>query len=161
MDNIKKLALDISNALTNLKLTIATAESCTGGWISQALTDVPGSSLWFDRGFVTYSNAAKIQMLGVNPLTLELYGAVSAETVSEMVTGALIHSDADFALAVTGIAGPSGGTEQKPVGTIFVAWTSKLNGYKVLQENLSGDRQEIRRQTVVIALKGLADSIKA
>ena len=155
------LAQIVGQALQTQQKKLVTAESCTGGWISQALTDVPGSPLWFDRGFVTYSNAAKIQMLGVNPLTLELYGAVSAETVSEMVTGALIHSDADFALAVTGIAGPSGGTEQKPVGTIFVAWTSKLNGYKVLQENLSGDRQEIRRQTVVIALKGLADSIKA
>ncbi len=155
------LAQIVGQALQVQQKQLVTAESCTGGWIAQALTDVPGSSLWFDRGFVTYSNAAKIQMLGVNPNTIEQYGAVSFETVSEMVAGALLHSDAHFAMAVTGIAGPSGGTEQKPVGTVFVAWTSKLNGYKVLQENLSGDRQEIRRQTVVIALKGLADSIKA
>ena len=155
------LAQFVGQALQAQQKKLVTAESCTGGWIPQALTDVPGSSLWFDRGFVTYSNAAKIQMLGVNSKTLEHYGAVSAETVIEMVEGALLHSDADVAIAVTGIAGPSGGTENKPVGTVFIAWASKAGGYKVIQESLSGDRQAIRHQTVVLALKGLAGTISA
>ena len=155
------LAQFVGQVMQAQQKRLVTAESCTGGWIAQALTDVPGSSLWFDRGFVTYSNAAKIQMLGVNPKTLEHYGAVSAQTVTEMVEGALLHSDADIAIAVTGVAGPSGGTEEKPVGTVFIAWASKVAGYKVIQESLSGDRQAIRRQTVILALKGLTDSISA
>jgi len=149
------LAQVVGQALQSQQKRLVTAESCTGGWIAQALTDVPGSSLWFDRGFVTYSNAAKIQMLGVKPETLQHFGAVSAQTVTEMVTGALLHSDADVAIAVTGIAGPSGGTAEKPVGTVFIAWASKVAGYKVLQQRFSGDRQAIRRQTVLMALKGL------
>jgi nicotinamide-nucleotide amidase len=149
------LAQVVGQALQSQQKSLVTAESCTGGWIAQALTDVPGSSLWFDRGFVTYSNAAKIQMLGVKPETLQRFGAVSAQTVTEMVIGALLHSDADVAIAVTGIAGPSGGTEEKPVGTVFIAWASKVTGYKVLQQCFSGDRQDIRRQTVLMALKGL------
>ena len=153
------LAQIVGQALQVQKKMLVTAESCTGGWIAQALTDVPGSSLWFDRGFVTYSNAAKIQMLAVKPETLERYGAVSAETVIEMALGALCHSDADVAIAVTGIAGPSGGSEEKPVGTVFIAWATKAVGYKVIQENLGGDRQAIRRQTVVLALKGLVDLV--
>ena len=154
------LAQIVGQALQAQQKKLVTAESCTGGWIAQALTDVPGSSLWFDRGFVTYSNAAKIQMLAVKPETLERYGAVSAETVIEMALGALRHSDADVAIAVTGIAGPSGGSEQKPVGTVFIAWATKDLGYKVIQESLGGDRQAIRRQTVVLALKGLVDLVK-
>jgi nicotinamide-nucleotide amidase len=153
------LAELLGQALKAQKKMLVTAESCTGGWIAQALTEVPGSSLWFDRGFVTYSNAAKIQMLGVDPKTLESYGAVSFQAATEMVTGALLHSGADVAIAVTGIAGPSGGTEEKPVGTVFIAWASKTAGNRVIQESLRGDRQAIRRQTVVLALKGLADSI--
>jgi len=153
------LAQCLGQALQAQQKMLVTAESCTGGWVAQALTDVIGSSLWFDRGFVTYSNAAKIQMLDVKPETLEHYGAVSRQTVTEMVKGALFHSDADVAIAVTGIAGPGGGTEEKPVGTVFIAWASKVAGYKVLQQSLSGDRQEIRHQTVIIALKGLADLI--
>jgi nicotinamide-nucleotide amidase len=149
------LAQCVGQALLARQKKLVTAESCTGGWIAQVLTDVPGSSLWFDRGFVTYSNAAKIQMLGVKPETLDRYGAVSAQTATEMVTGALLHSDAEYAIAVTGIAGPSGGTEEKPVGTVFIAWASKVAGYKVIQESFCGDRQAIRRQTVLIALKGL------
>ena len=149
------LAQVVGQALQSQQKRLVTAEYCTGGWIAQALTDVPGSSLWFDRGFVTYSNAAKIQMLGVKPETLQHFGAVSAQTVTEMVTGALLHSDADVAIAVTGIAGPSGGTAEKPVGTVFIAWASKVAGYKVLQQRFSGDRQAIRRQTVLMALKGL------
>lgn len=135
--------------------TIATAESCTGGWIAQTITEVAGSSAWFDRGFVTYSNAAKVQMLGVSPQTLEQYGAVSAETATEMAAGALTHSDADVAVAVTGIAGPDGGTPEKPVGTVFIAWTDKNGEAKVVKKKLSGNRQLIRAQTVRSAIEGL------
>jgi len=135
--------------------TIATAESCTGGWIAQVITEVPGSSAWFDRGFVTYSNAAKVQMLGVNPQTLEDYGAVSVETATEMAAGALVHSDADVAIAVTGIAGPDGGTPEKPVGTVFIAWAEKNGVAKVVKKQLSGNRRQIREQTVKSAIKGV------
>ena len=136
--------------------TIATAESCTGGWIAQAITEVPGSSAWFDRGFVTYSNAAKVQMLGVNPQTLEQYGAVSAETATEMAAGALAHSDADIAVAVTGIAGPDGGTPEKPVGTVFIAWADKNGVAEVGRKQFAGNRRQIRAQTVRSAIEGVA-----
>lgn len=134
---------------------IATAESCTGGWIAQAITEVSGSSAWFDRGFVTYSNAAKMQMLGVSPQTLEKYGAVSTETATEMAAGALAHSDADIAVAVTGIAGPDGGTLEKPVGTVFIAWARKNGETKVARKQLSGNRRQIRAQTVKSAIEGM------
>ena len=135
-------------------LTIATAESCTGGWIAQVITDVPGSSSWFDRGFVTYSNAAKIEMLGVKPQTLEVYGAVSQETAIEMAFGALAHSHADRAIAVTGIAGPDGGTAEKPVGTVYIAWADNNGLTKALKNQFEGDRRQIRMQTVIAALEG-------
>lgn len=134
--------------------SLATAESCTGGWIAKVITDIPGSSAWFDRGFVTYCNKAKQQMLGVSAETLAQYGAVSAETAREMVAGALIHSDADCAVAVTGIAGPDGGSEDKPVGTVFIAWQRKGGATQVIKKQFSGDRQQIRAQTVKIALEG-------
>lgn len=137
------------------KLKIATAESCTGGWIAQCITEVPGSSAWFDRGFVTYSNEAKIQMLGVRPETLASYGAVSAETASEMVAGALDMSEADCAIAVTGIAGPDGGTPEKPVGTVYIAWQTKNQPVKVIKTLLTGNRQQIRAQAVITAIKGV------
>jgi len=134
---------------------MTTAESCTGGWIAQVITEIPGSSAWFDRGFVTYSNAAKVQMLGVNPKTLEQYGAVSAETAAEMVTGALAHSDATTAIAVTGIAGPEGETSEQPVGTVFIAWKNKGEDVNVIKKQFSGNRHQIRAQTVKIAIEGL------
>lgn len=135
--------------------TMATAESCTGGGIAVAITAIPGSSAWFDRGFVSYSNTSKIQMLGVKPETLESYGAVSAETVREMAAGALIHSDADCAIAVTGIAGPDGGTEAKPVGTVFIAWQWRDDEARVSQEAFSGNRSQIRQATVKAAIEGV------
>lgn len=156
MDNeLLELAQQLGFLLKSKEKTIATAESCTGGWIAQIITEIPGSSAWFDRGFVTYSNAAKIQMLGVNPETLDKFGAVSAQTATEMVNGALFYSDADCAIAVTGIAGPDGGTAEKPVGTVFIAWAYKNQGVKVEQKKLTGNRHEIRRQTVKIAIAGL------
>jgi nicotinamide-nucleotide amidase len=156
MDNeLFELAQQLGRLLKSNEKKIAIAESCTGGWIAQIITEVPGSSAWFDRGFVTYSNAAKMQMLGVKPETLEKYGAVSAQTATEMVNGALAHSDADCAISVTGIAGPDGGTEQKPVGTVFIAWAYKNEDVKVVHRKLTGDRHQIRRQTVKIALEGV------
>jgi nicotinamide-nucleotide amidase len=156
MDNeLFELAEQLGRLLKSKEKKIATAESCTGGWIAQIITEVSGSSGWFDRGFVTYSNAAKIQMLGVKPDTLDKYGAVSAQTATEMVNGALAYSDADCAIAVTGIAGPDGGTAQKPVGTVFIAWAYKNQEVKVVEKKLTGNRHQIRRQTVKIALVGV------
>ena len=156
MDNeLFELAQQLGFLLKSKEKKIATAESCTGGWIAQIITEVPGSSAWFDRGFVTYSNAAKIQMLGVNPETLDKFGAVSAQTAAEMVNGALAYSDADCAIAVTGIAGPEGGTAEKPVGTVFIAWACKNQEVKVALKQLIGSRHEIRRQTVRVAITGV------
>ena len=156
MDNeLCELAQQLGRLLKSKEKKIATAESCTGGWIAQIITEVSGSSAWFDRGFVTYSNAAKMEMLGVKSETLDNFGAVSAQTATEMVTGALAHSDADCAIAVTGIAGPDGGTAEKPVGTVFIAWAYKNQNVKVVQKKLTGNRHEIRRQTVKIALVGV------
>ena len=156
MDNeLFELAEQLGRLLKSKEKKIATAESCTGGWIAQIITEVSGSSGWFDRGFVTYSNAAKIQMLGVKPDTLDKYGAVSAQTATEMVNGALAYSDADCAIAVTGIAGPDGGTAQKPVGTVFIAWAYKNQEVKVVEKKLTGNRHQIRWQTVKIALVGV------
>jgi nicotinamide-nucleotide amidase len=150
-----KLAEQLGRLLKANGKKITTAESCTGGWIAQAITDVSGSSAWFDRGFITYSNAAKVQMLGVSPQTLEKYGAVSAEAAAEMAAGALAHSDADMAVAVTGIAGPDGGTQEKPVGTVFIAWVGKNGKAKVDKKQFTGNRRQIRAQTVKSAIEGL------
>jgi nicotinamide-nucleotide amidase len=156
MDNeIFERAEQLGGLLKARGKKIATAESCTGGWIAQAITEVPGSSAWFDRGFVTYSNAAKVQMLGVKQDTLEQYGAVSAETAMEMAAGALANSDADCACAVTGIAGPDGGTPEKPVGTVFIAWQCKNGGSEVIRKQFAGNRRQIRKQTVKTALEGV------
>ncbi len=117
-----ELAVRLGRALQDRHWTMATAESCTGGLIAGAITDVAGSSAWFDRGFVTYSNAAKVEMLGVRPETLAALGAVSEATAREMAAGALARSGADIAVAVTGVAGPAGGTPEKPVGLVCFAW---------------------------------------
>ena len=156
MDNeLFEISQQLGTLLQSKDKKISTAESCTGGWISQIITDVPGSSAWFDRGFVTYSNAAKMQMLGVKPETLDTFGAVSAQTATEMANGALQNSAADCAIAVTGIAGPTGGTIKKPVGTVFIAWAYKNQETKVIKKELTGNRFEIRQQSVKLALKGI------
>ncbi|MEQ1543810.1 CinA family protein [Methyloglobulus sp.] len=156
MDNeLFELAERLGQSLKAKGHKIATAESCTGGWIAQAITEVPGSSAWFDRGFVTYSNNAKIQMLDVNPQALVEYGAVSAEVAQQMAVGALANSEADWAIAVTGIAGPDGGSEEKPVGTVYIAWQSKTGISKVKKLQLSGNRQHIREQTVIKSIEGV------
>lgn len=133
---------------------LALAESCTGGLASATITEIPGSSAWFERGFVTYSNTAKVEMLGVLPETLEIFGAISEQTAREMVVGALKHSHASIAISITGIAGPDGGTPEKPVGTVCFAW---VHAGKLVSatHKLNGNRQEIRHQSVVAALGGL------
>ncbi len=138
-------------------LLLATAESCTGGGVAQAVTEVAGSSAWFERGFVTYSNLSKQQMLGVSAETLRQHGAVSELTVREMVAGALQHSAAQVALAVSGIAGPDGGTADKPVGTVWFAWGVKDGATHAQRHRLDGDRAEVRARSVHIALQGVLD----
>ena len=134
---------------------LVTAESCTGGWIAKTVTDIAGSSAWFDCGLAAYSYEAKQALLGVRPQTLEEHGAVSRETAIEMVSGALVHSGASVAVAVTGIAGPTGGTADKPVGTVWIAW-KRRGGYPQAQLfHFDGDREAIRRKTVARALQGL------
>jgi nicotinamide-nucleotide amidase len=157
---IIELAILVGQSLVEKNLIIATAESCTGGGVAQAITEIPGSSAWFDRGFVTYSNLAKMQMLQVDQVVLDQHGAVSEEVAKQMVEGALNNSDADFAVSVTGIAGPSGGSEKKPVGTVYIAWGIKDEGVVCEKYFFSGDRSEVRKQTIISALKGCLEERK-
>lgn len=146
----------LGERLSQAGLMLATAESCTGGWIAKILTDVPGSSSWFDCGMVAYSYEAKQALLGVQAQTLEETGAVSRETVLEMVSGALVRSGASMAVAVTGIAGPGGGSEGKPVGTVWIGWKRRGGYARAALFQFDGDRDAVRRQTVAAALDGLA-----
>ena len=151
------LARRVGEALTARGLWLATAESCTGGWIAEAVTAIAGSSGWFDRGFVTYSNAAKTDMLGVRGETLDTHGAVSEATVSEMAAGALARSRADLAVAVSGVAGPGGGSAAKPVGTVCLAWARRGAPTATTTVQFPGDRAAVRRQTVLLALQGVLE----
>ena len=135
---------------------LAVAESCTGGWMCQCVTAIPGSSAWFDRGFVTYSNDAKVQMLGVPEVLLLSEGAVSEATVRAMVTGVLQHSPADCAIAVSGIAGPAGAVPGKPVGTVWLAWQRRGEETCSRCEHFAGDREAVRRQAVIAGLQGMS-----
>ena len=147
-------------ALREHKLSVVTAESCTGGWVAQVITHTAGSSEWFDRGFITYSNEAKIAMIGVRPDTLATCGAVSEEAASEMAVGALECSNAQIALSITGIAGPTGGSPGKPVGTVCFGWCSRGGSAEIDRQLFAGNREEIRRQAVVYALEGLLQRTK-
>jgi nicotinamide-nucleotide amidase len=149
-----ELAARVGETLKTHGLMLATAESCTGGGVAQAITEIPGSSAWFDRGFVTYSNASKMALLDIPASALEAHGAVSRETAAAMSTGALRHSDAQVALSTTGIAGPDGGTPDKPVGTVCFGW---VLGEKLMTERVqfSGDRHAVRTQSIEHALRGL------
>ncbi len=152
---LHRLAESLGRAAQAQRLSVVTAESCTGGWIAKTLTDVTGASSWFECGLVAYSYEAKQALLGVNPHTLEQHGAVSRETVTEMVSGALVHSGAGLAVAVTGIAGPGGGTDEKPVGTVWIAWKRRGGYPKAQMFHFDGDRDAVRRQTVARSLEGL------
>lgn len=155
-----ELAKRVGTAFAAARLRVATAESCTGGWIAKTLTDVPGSSQWFECGFVSYSNRAKTRDLDVTPQTLARHGAVSEATVRAMASGALRRSGADAAVAVSGIAGPDGGLPDKPVGTVWFA-TARRGGDGTIAldarvERFAGDREAVRRETVALALRLLA-----
>ena len=149
------LSANVGWFLNERSLTLTTAESCTGGWVAQVVTHTAGSSAWFDRGFVTYSNEAKTAMLGVRSETLEKFGAVSEETASEMANGALINSNALISLSITGIAGPTGGSPDKPVGTVCFGWCLRGKAPTTDRCQFSGNREAIRRQSVIHALTGL------
>lgn len=150
-----ELSKAVGQALLHSEMQLATAESCTGGAIAAAITDVAGSSAWFGAGFVTYSNEMKQQMLGIRASTLEEHGAVSEAVVEEMADGALLNSVSHISVAVSGVAGPDGGSDDKPVGTVWIAWA--VRGRQTCSElfAFTGDRQCVRRSTVIAALRGV------
>jgi nicotinamide-nucleotide amidase len=156
---LEQLARLTGEALATQGVMLATAESCTGGWVGQVLTAIPGSSAWYERGFITYSNPAKQVMLGVSPATLLAFGAVSEATAQEMALGAITHSRAQAALSITGIAGPGGGSAHKPVGMVCFGWALDDSVHSATC-HFTGDRASIRRQAVAHALTGLIERLK-
>jgi nicotinamide-nucleotide amidase len=161
--DLEPIATELGACLQQNGWYLVTAESCTGGWIAQAVTAIAGSSAWFDRGFVTYSNAAKQEMLDVRSDTLAKYGAVSEQTVLEMVNGALAQSHAQVGIAISGIAGPSGGTIDKPVGTVWIAYAfpdkTDAQHFEASKYCFSGNRYSIREQAVKTALQTLSQKL--
>jgi nicotinamide-nucleotide amidase len=151
---VKALAVKVGRRLKRKRGLLVTAESCTGGWVSQAVTAISGSSDWFDRGFVTYSNDAKRELLGVGKKILRQYGAVSEETARAMAKGALKNSRGTIAVAVTGVAGPTGGTVAKPVGMVCFSWATRRGQWSETRR-FRGNRESVRRQSVIHALKGV------
>ena len=158
-EDLPELAGRLANALQRRRESLATAESCTGGWVAKICTDAVGSSAWFERGFVTYSNAAKRELLGVAGDVLERAGAVSEAVARSMAEGALRNSRAEVALAVTGIAGPDGGAPDKPVGTVWFGWAVAGEATLTVCRRFEGDREAVRRQTVRAALEGLLERL--
>jgi len=158
-EELYQLAVELADRLRARGWMLATAESCTGGWVGQLLTSLPGSSEWYERGFITYANAAKVEMLGVSEGTLATHGAVSEQTAGAMAAGALKHSHAQAALAISGIAGPGGGTQQKPVGLVCYGWALADGTVMSSTCRLDGNREEIRSRAVAAALRGLIELI--
>ncbi len=158
-NDIEESVARLGATLAAAGLTVSTAESCTGGGVAQALTAIAGSSAWFDRGFVTYSNVSKTEMLGVPPQLIEQQGAVSEAVVRAMTQGALAASAADWVIAISGIAGPGGGTAEKPVGTVWLAWQQKGGVSSAECAHFQGDRTLIRDQAVKRALEGLIERL--
>ena len=152
-----ELATELGGKLAARGWMLATAESCTGGWVSMLLTSLPGSSAWFERGYVTYSNASKVELLGVPSTLLDAVGAVAEDTAQAMAQGALRHSHAQAALAITGIAGPGGGTREKPVGLVCYGWALADGTTLTSTCRLDGDREEIRSRAVAAALRGMIE----
>lgn len=140
---------------------LVTAESCTGGGLAYMLTSIPGSSTWFERGFVTYSNDAKRELLGVSQELLDSYGAVSEQTAAAMAAGAVENSHAAVSIAITGIAGPEGGLEEKPVGTVCLAWSIRNGEVRTTRVVFDGDRRKVREQAILMALQGLLDLLES
>ena len=159
-DTLTALAARLGARLKRRRLKLATAESCTGGWIAQAVTSVPGSSDWFERGFVTYSNEAKKELLGVRGVILTRHGAVSEEAARAMAAGALARSRAQVAVAATGVAGPAGGTKKKPVGMVCIAWSREGTSPESVTRGFRGGRESVRRQSVIAALQGLLERLE-
>ena len=159
-DELVRGAETVGNALKAAGASVVTVESCTGGWVGQCLTGVGGASAWYERGFVTYSNRSKIELLGVDPALIDEHGAVSGAVVLAMVNGGLERSHADYGIAISGISGPGGGYPDKPVGTVYFCWKARNGASTCEREVFSGDRQGVRRQTVVHALKGLLRAIE-
>ena len=155
------LAERLGQALLASRQMLVTAESCTGGGIAWLITSIPGSSQWFERSMVAYANAAKQELLGVSHDVLSTYGAVSEQTALAMAQGALANSHADIGVAVTGIAGPDGGTENKPVGTVCFAWSRREGVSRSARVVLAGDRQQVREQAVLMAVQGLLDMVES
>lgn len=159
-EELLRLARELGDKLLARGWMLATAESCTGGWVGQLLTALPGSSHWYERGFITYANAAKTEMLGVPAGLIEAHGAVSEEIAAAMAAGALKHSHAQATLAISGIAGPGGGSPQKPVGLVCYGWALKDGTLMSSTCRLDGDREEIRSRAVAAALRGLIDLLE-
>ena len=157
MDEHRTLASQVAERLIADRLWLATAESCTGGWIAKVLTDLPGSSGWFERGLVTYSNRAKQELLGVPEALLAAHGAVSGEVVAAMAGGLRARAGVDVALAISGVAGPTGGTPDKPVGTVWFAWDAGTPTTACVR--FAGDREAVRHAAVTHALRGLLDAL--
>jgi len=152
---LQALSAQIGEKLKQQNATVTCAESCTGGWIAKVFTDISGSSAWFERGFVTYSNDAKQQLVGVRATSLEQYGAVSEAVVREMALGARHAAQADYAISVSGIAGPDGGSAEKPVGTVWFGFAGPQGKTLTFQQHFAGDREAVRRQSVGWALQQL------
>ena len=159
-DSLETLAARVGGRLQEKGALLVTAESCTGGWVAQAVTAVAGSSAWFERGFVAYSNAAKEELLDVRAETLARFGAVSEETARELALGALRHSKGTIAVAITGVAGPTGGTPAKPVGLVCLAWATRT-GVRSESRKFAGNREGVRRQSVLRALEGVLEALDA
>jgi nicotinamide-nucleotide amidase len=159
MNELENLARQLGDALLARGELLTAAESCTGGWLAQSVTAIAGSSSWFERGFVTYSNDAKVDMLGVPETTLTRHGAVSEATARAMAQGALAHSRAHWSVAITGIAGPTGGSADKPVGTVCFAWASKEGACEAELRHFTGDRAAVREQSVRHGLLGLLQRV--
>ncbi len=158
-ENLEALANRLAAVLPRRGEMLVTAESCTGGWVAKICTDLAGSSVWFERGFVTYSNASKHELLGVSTETLERQGAVSEQTVREMAAGALRNSRAQWAVAISGVAGPGGGSREKPVGTVWFAWAGPAGWLVSRCHRFDGDRNAVRRQAVATALSVMAERL--
>jgi nicotinamide-nucleotide amidase len=158
-DDVTELARKLGRAAKRRRVKLVTAESCTGGGVATAITRISGSAKWFERGFVTYSNDAKREMLGVKRETLKPHGAVSEEVAIEMAAGALARSNADVSVSITGIAGPTGGVPGKPVGTVYFAWAYRGGAIQTRRFRFMGGRVEVRMQSVYVAIQGLIDLI--
>ena len=154
-ESLQQLTIQVAECLQQRNWRLSLAESCTGGWLAKCCTDLAGSSAWFDRGLVTYSNQSKQDLLGVKASTLDTFGAVSEQVVFEMAQGVLSHSMADISVAITGIAGPDGGSTKKPVGTVWIAWITKYSAVQTQLNHFEGDRDSVRRQAIKCALQGI------